>query len=96
MGESDVAFILGQGTTPSKPHPAVVMDAPDRVWVPLKPRDEKEKGGADERGVWVQKVQFTSKMRITIPPTFATRLIRCEVRFGYRCVPCLEICLRDA
>ena len=96
VGESDVAFILGQGTTPSKPHPAVVMDAPERVWVPLKPRDEKEKGSADERGVWVQKVQLTSKMRITVPPTFATRLIHCEVRPSYSCVPCQKLCLRDA
>ncbi|KAM5542508.1 hypothetical protein V8D89_003967 [Ganoderma adspersum] len=78
VGESDVAFILGEGTNPSKPHPAVVMEEQERVWMPLKARNEKEKGGGDERGVWVQKVQFTSKMRITVPPTFATRLIHCE------------------
>lgn len=86
MGESDVAFILGEGMNPSKPRPAVVMEAQEPVWVPLKRRDEKEKGCADERGVWVQKVKFTSTMRITVPPTFATRLIHCEVRPGYSCV----------
>ena len=80
MGESDVAFILGEGTDPSKPQPAVVMEAPPRVWTPLKAQNEKEKGGADEHGVWVQKVKLASNMRITIPPSFATRLIHCEVR----------------
>ncbi|PIL37729.1 hypothetical protein GSI_01423 [Ganoderma sinense ZZ0214-1] len=86
VGESDVAFILGEGTNPSKPHPAVVMEAQEKVWTPLRAPFEKEKAAADERGVWVQKVKFTSKMRITVPPTFATRLIHSE-HFLYMRVP---------
>ncbi|TBU44361.1 hypothetical protein BD309DRAFT_40826 [Dichomitus squalens] len=80
MADSDITYILGEGTNASKTK--VTVETYERVWTPLRTREEKkEAGGPEERGVWVQKIKFSAKMRLTVPPSFVSRLIHSEVPF---------------
>ena len=82
MGDTDDMYILGEGRASSKTRATV--ETYERVWTPLKTREEKkESGGPDERGVWVQKIKFSAKIRLSVPPSFATRLIHSEVSISF-------------
>ena len=83
--ESDVLVILGRAASRSD----VETHLPEMMWIAQGQSngDEREDEARqladppkDARGAWIQRARFKATLRLTVPPTFATELVQCEVR----------------
>ena len=78
--DTDVACFLGEGAVYLPSSMQAEVEVSEIEWESAVGDKKSEKDREEEEGRWLQRVTFSSRLILNVPPSFTTETIDCQVR----------------